>query len=60
MPRSTYLHITLVAVKKTAMMLLDRPLMASCDRIEENTRRQQAWLLSQVGAHAPQVLGVPF
>ncbi|WP_438001565.1 nitrate reductase [Sorangium sp. So ce185] len=54
------LHITLVAVKKTAMMLLDRPLMASCDRIEENTHRQQAWLLTQVGAHAPQVLGVPF
>jgi hypothetical protein len=53
-------HLTLTIVMQAAKALRDERLLQVCERLDEQTRRQQAWLLTQVKHRAAHTLVVPF
>jgi anaerobic selenocysteine-containing dehydrogenase len=52
-------HLTLAVVTQAAKALRDEGLVALCDRLEDQTRRQQGWLLTHVKHRAAHTLVVP-
>src|SRR5262249_6813338 len=52
-------HLTLTVLMQAAKALRDEALLKFCEHLDEQTRRQQAWLLTQVNQRAAHTLVVP-
>jgi hypothetical protein len=52
-------HLTLTVLMQAVKALRDQELLAVCEHLDEQTRRQQAWLLTQIKHRAAHTLVVP-
>jgi ferredoxin-nitrate reductase len=56
---SAQIHISLAIVMQAAKELRDEGLLDACMEMDEENKRQQAWLLTQIEHRAPHTLVVP-
>ena len=55
----TEVQICCVLLKQGATGLHDKELLAICEEVERQTKRQQSWLMTRMKSAAPQTLIVP-
>ena len=56
---ASQIHISLTIVMQASKELRDRELLEACMEMDEENKRQQAWLLTQIEHRAPHTLVVP-
>jgi hypothetical protein len=53
------IHVALAAVMQASKALRDDQLLEVCIHLDEQNKRQQAWLITQINHRAPHTLVVP-
>ena len=52
-------HLSVTTLSQAALALRDEALIATCNHVDEQTQRQQAWLITQIKHRSAHTLVVP-